>query len=63
MKTRYSPKMEHLIGKKVRIKWFDGTETVGILKHNTNGRPFPYVLEAEENWTFYKSHVKTISEV
>ena len=55
-------KLNGLLGKRVRIKWWDGEIEEGVLGRTVKGRR--YTLECPSaTVVFYKSHVKKVEEV
>ena len=56
-----SEELDKLIGKIVKINFFDDFEAVGTLEHNKIGKR-PYLLVTREfDISFYKTHIKKVS--
>lgn len=55
-------KIDNLIGRQVRIVWFDGEVTEGYLSKYDHG--YYYILSYQgESFRFRKSHIKKISRI
>lgn len=54
-----SSRLEPLMGKRVKITFFDRTEKTGILERD-NWHPGRYMVD---NMSFYKSHVTKVERV
>ena len=55
-----SKELNALLGKKVKVTFFDGTTITGVLSRGTWKRDR---YEIKNSWTFRKSHVKKIEVV
>lgn len=62
-KTHEDERLNALLGKRVRIKWWDGKADVGVLRRTETRKR--YLLECghpilTHTVVFYKSHVKKV---
>lgn len=57
-----SEKLNALLGKRVKIVFFDGDEEIGILGRSNYSQRYKITRNGKGDLCFYKTHVKSIKE-
>lgn len=63
MKTHEDERLNSLIGKRVRITFFDGGVDEGVLRRSEYSQRYALQRVLRGDVHFYKSHVKKLEEV